>query len=137
MYVYIFETAGEAHFRQMEFETLKSIAQQEEELIVSLGGGAYCQDQIQEFINQDQRAFTVYLKYKPAILAERLEAEKSHRPIIKETENLLDFISQHLVAREPYYSAADLIVEDESDVKKINKQICSFLSYKNQKLSTI
>jgi len=133
----IFEKYGEAHFRKMEKEAIIEIQAHQGLEVVSLGGGSYCQDEILEPINADNFSFTVYLKHEAALLVERLKSEKAHRPIISAEEDLLAFVTKHLEEREPYYSAADLVIIDEIDIDKITNQILAYRSYQNQKLSTI
>lgn len=133
----IFEKQGETHFRKLELAELVKIEESDKNCVVSLGGGAYCQEPIRELINANGSSFTVYLKYDADTLTTRLENEKAHRPIIKNEKNLLSFISKHLEQRNEFYHQAELIIVDETNVDKIISQIRSFKIYANQKLSTI
>jgi len=133
----IFEKFGESHFRKLEYQAVAKLENKEGKQVIALGGGSYCQDEIQALLNSSSTAFTVYLKYSPEFLVERLINEKNHRPIIKAEQDLLGFVKGHLTTREAYYNAADLVLIDETDVNKICDQISSYLQYQDQKLSTI
>ena len=58
-------------------------------------------------------ADTIYLKATPEVLAAHLRIGKGKRPLLegKSPEELEDTIRQMLIAREPYYSQAKLIVD--------------------------
>lgn len=133
----IFEKYGEAHFRQLELKELELIIGSTNKSVVSLGGGSYCQPAVQQLLNNEQHSFTVYLKYEAVFLVKRLEQEKSHRPIIKDEEDLFSFVTKHLDERNKFYENAELIIADETDIDKIIDQILAYRLYLNQKLSTI
>lgn len=133
----IFTKHGEAYFRNQEYLEVQKIIESNEQQIVSLGGGTYCYEETHAIINNQKDAFTVYLQYEPSFLMARLKGEKEHRPIISSQENLEDFIDDHLKTREPFYASANLIISDETDIDKIVDQVISYMSYLNQKLSTI
>ena len=65
-----------------------------------------------EMINQS--GLSIYLKLPAEALVKRLTGGKQHRPLIadKSDSEMLEFISQKLKEREPFYSQAQLIVED-------------------------
>ena len=128
----IFEVYGESRFREIESEELKKLLSIPDKQVVALGGGTYCQPALNSLINNTEDVFTVYLKYAPEMLVERLKTEKDHRPILKEAQDLKSFISKHLVERERFYEKAELVIADETSVEKIKDQIVAYLSYRNQ-----
>ncbi len=133
----IFKIHGEEYFRNLEYLEIQKIINSEEKQIVSLGGGTYCQEKPHNLINENEDSFSVYLKYEPLFLRDRLENEKQHRPIISSKQNLLEFIEQHLDTRKHFYNQAELIISDETDVEKMVNQVISYKAYLDQKLSTI
>ena len=56
---------------------------------------------------------TVYLKATPEILFQHLKMGKNERPLLKNKtdEELLQFITESLASREPYYNKADYIFD--------------------------
>lgn len=104
-----FSSHGEDAFRKMESETLKTLAY-DENTVIATGGGTPCYFDNMEWMNQN--GTTIYIEMSPAALASRLEKGKTKRPLLKgldETE-IIDFISDKLEERNPYYSQASLVI---------------------------
>ena len=104
-----FEVFGENGFRQKESELLKS-THYPQNAIISTGGGLPV-----FFDNLDwmkQHGTVVYLQVPPGIIAVRMENAKTKRPLLqhKTGDELLQFITQKLTEREPFYEQANLIV---------------------------
>ena len=110
----IFKEYGESHFRELERKYLKELLNQPTS-IISLGGGAVCNDAFWEMYNKE--AILVYLKFPVSTLSERLIQSKTKRPIIegKNFEELESFITKHLMERESYYNRADIIADNIMD----------------------
>ncbi len=98
----IFETEGEASFRQMEHQALKDVAEISN-VIVSTGGGTPCFHGNMDLMNKS--GLTIYLKLEPEVLKDRLMPARKSRPLIagKSDSELLDFIRKKLAEREPWY----------------------------------
>ena len=80
-------------------------------MVVSTGGGAPC---YQDNLWHMQRAgTTVYLQLAAEVLATRLREVQAERPLLAGVlpEDLAGHVEAMLVAREPYYSQANLVVE--------------------------
>lgn len=109
----IFSQKGEAAFRKMEREYLKSL-NPESDLVIATGGGAPCFGDNIELMNQ--LGITVYLKMSPVSLAGRLQKARSIRPLIEGLgdEALLEFIHERLKEREPHYKKAKCIMKGEN-----------------------
>lgn len=114
---HIFKEYGESHFRELERIYLKVLLNKPTS-IISLGGGAVCNDAFWEMYNNE--AVLVYLKFPVSTLSERLIQSKTKRPIIegKNFEELESFITQHLSEREPFYNRADIVAENIMDKKE-------------------
>lgn len=117
--VSIFDAMGELGFRQKETELLRkfpeieAIEQKEESqsvvdkgFVLATGGGTPCQYQNMDFMLD--AGLTIWLKMEPKMLADRLKAGKSKRPLIADIadEDLPAFIKENLEMRYPYYSKA-------------------------------
>lgn len=114
----IFATGGEARFRELETEALRSLPE-EGNLIVATGGGAPCYGDNMELMRS--RGKTVYLKMSPLALRDRLLHVRVVRPKIvgKSPEELLDYVTTLLAEREPFYGRASVIVDCDSISSKV------------------
>lgn len=133
----IFETKGEDYFRAQEYETVTKLCSEEKNAVIALGGGAFVQQKINEYLLADKKSIVVYLKFDTKHLISRLETEKEGRPLIAKQKNLDVFIDKHLNERSPWYEKAHLTIINEEDVNIVINQILTYLKYTNQKLSTI
>lgn len=105
-----FTAFGEENFRLKESELLKSTVYPEN-AIVSTGGGLPV-----FFDNLDWmkgHGTVIYLQVPPGIIAARMENAKTERPLLqhKTGEGLLQFITQKLSEREPYYQQAQITAD--------------------------
>ncbi|MFD1629439.1 shikimate kinase [Pseudopedobacter beijingensis] len=101
----IFVQKGENHFREIERDTLQQSAIAED-AIVSTGGGAPCFFDNMEWMNNN--GITIFIDPPEKVLADRLIAAKTERPLIKgkSKEELLEFIKEKLKERRPFYEQA-------------------------------
>lgn len=101
----IFAEKGEEGFRELERNMLHEVAEFEN-VVLSCGGGTPCFFDNMEYMNS--LADTVYLKARPEVLAMHLKMGKVERPLIKgkTEEELLEYITESLAKREPYYTQA-------------------------------
>jgi len=118
----IFTELGEDQFRLLERQCLHEVAEFDQ-VVISTGGGVPCFFDNMEYMNK--QGVTVYLKLSSADLAERLELSHANkRPLLanRKGEELLHFISEELVKREPFYSQAAFSVSGE--IESTVSQIC-------------
>ncbi len=101
----IFAEKGEEGFRTIEHNMLHEVAEFED-VIISCGGGTPCFFDNIDYINAQGQ--TVYLKTEPEVLQQHLMMGKGQRPLIKgkTPDELIDYISEQLALREPYYAKA-------------------------------
>jgi len=106
----IFDTKGEAWFREQETAAIYELLQQDN-LVIATGGGVPCFYKNMDLMNR--HGITVYLRMNPTALFERLKNSKINRPLIngKKPEELMDFINRLLKEREPFYRQAALVVD--------------------------
>jgi len=119
----IFNTFDETVFRNLETKELQKILQ-EDNLVLSCGGGTPCFNNNMEIINQ--QGLSIYLELNEKNLTDRLTKSKTKRPLIAglKSEELITKISELLKARENYYRLAKLkISEININIEEVVKQI--------------
>lgn len=106
----IFARSGEEGFRAMERDFIGRMSDGGD-CVVATGGGAPCFGDNMRRLNE--AGITVYFKMSPEKLASRLKYGKAKRPLIRDLDDgeLLSFIAENLVRREPYYSQARLVID--------------------------
>ena len=118
----LFKEKGETAFREIERKALLEVASFEE-VVISTGGGTPC-----FFDNMDvMNSFgtTIYLKADMEEIAARLKASKNIRPLLmeKKPEELVDFITTHLIERELFYEKAQIVFHTDRLVTREHIQI--------------
>ena len=113
----IFENKGEKKFRIVEKESLMEVCKKDN-LVIATGGGTPCFfDNMQKILDSGK---AIYLKMEIEDLLERLETEKSQRPLIenKSTKELENFIRNKLSEREYFYKKSNYILQGKSICEK-------------------
>lgn len=108
-----FQTYGESEFRKRENEILQNICN-EEDTVISLGGGTPCYGQAIELIKKS--GIVVYIKMSTISIFKRLKDSKNKRPLVYQQtdETLEQFIENALNKRRPIYEQADIIIKGEN-----------------------
>jgi shikimate kinase len=106
----IFQKKGELFFRKKEKEILERVLDSQEDIVLSLGGGTPCYYNNIDLINE--RSVSVYLVANVNTLVKNLLYEREKRPLIAgiKEEELPNFVGQHLMERNHYYSKAKVTV---------------------------
>ena len=106
----IFSEQGEDAFRKIEYNMLHEVAEFED-VIISCGGGTPCFFDNIEYLNQ--QGDVVYLKANPETLCNHLAMAKTERPLLKDKsrEELVDYITEHLEERAPFYEKANHVLD--------------------------
>ncbi len=118
-----FAAHGEAAFRQMESEVLKT-TEYPANAIISTGGGLPCFFDNMDWMNSHGKS--IYVKLSPKTLGDRLENAKTVRPVLqgKKGDELVAFITEKLAEREGFYMRATNIVEGiDMSVEKLEAAI--------------
>ncbi|MHC5202909.1 shikimate kinase [Myroides sp. LJL119] len=121
----IFQEKGEIYFRKLEHITLNNLLEKQTPMIISLGGGTPCYANNHESLQRDD-VCSIYLKASIQTLANRLEKEKEHRPLIyNHNEDTLEtFIAKHLFDRSYFYYQAKKILDiDNKTISQIVQEI--------------
>ena len=106
----IFAKIGEPKFREAEHDVLSELSEMDN-VVIATGGGCPCFFNNMELMNQ--HGLSIYLKGDSKTLASRLKDSHGTRPLIKdktETE-LIQYITDKLHEREPFYSQAKQTVQ--------------------------
>lgn len=125
----IFAYASEEYFRRVERNIIEEIAQVQESLIISTGGGVPTWEDNMERINSIGESF--YLRRTARQIASRLSPHGRYkRPKLRglNDEELVEFMTRNMAEREPYYMQATHVVDcsdksDESLVEYILEKI--------------
>lgn len=114
----IFNKFGETYFRELENKLISELSLKND-IIISLGGGAFCN--AQNIKNLKKSGTTIYLKTSINEILKRLSPEEiEKRPLLKNIDNLKTLIEK----REFYYDQADIIIlTDGKNIKDIAKEI--------------
>ncbi|RRB07179.1 shikimate kinase [Larkinella rosea] len=122
----IFQTDGEAYFREVESRVLHTI-QPGSQLVVATGGGMPCFHGNMEYIKAS--GFSIFLDVAPEQLLERMLRHRlDDRPLFnRQDPTLLENLRQKYADRRFYYTQADLIIPGETVVDELSKQIEKYL----------
>ena len=121
---------GLEEFRKKEKYVVEDLADQIpfEHIIYATGGGYPCWEDNMECLRE--LGTSIYIRWKPEHLAKRLSlTDLSERPVLqgRTEEELLDFITPQLEAREPFYSQAhhilDVTICDEESDERIAEEL--------------
>lgn len=104
---------GIEDFRKKEKYVVEDLAELPiEKVIYATGGGYPCWEDNMECLSE--LGTSIYIKWQPKHLAQRLMlTDLSQRPVLqgRTLEELLQFITPQIQAREPYYAKADYTIE--------------------------
>ena len=126
----IFSEKGEIYFRKLEHKLFLEALNNEEDLIISTGGGTPCYFNNHELLN-DENVVSIYLKASIETLEERLVKEKQKRPLLANLADdaIKEFIAKHLFDRSFYYNQATFkIGVDGKSVDEIATEITELLA---------
>ena len=116
----IFNEKGEKYFRQLE----KNVAIKELQnmnRIISLGGGAFMDTEIREYVLNNCQSF--WLNLSLDTLEERLKKNNSNRPLLDNLK-IKDNLNEILKKRKNFYKLANYKIEcDNKKVQEISKEI--------------
>jgi shikimate kinase len=102
----IFSSHGEPRFRDLESDTIKSLAGKERQ-VVATGGGAVMREENMRAMKNG--GVTVYLKAPMSVIWERIKHSRT-RPLLN-VDNPLEAAAELLRKRIPYYEKADITLD--------------------------
>ncbi|MFT5703445.1 MAG: 3-dehydroquinate synthase [Rickettsiales bacterium] len=123
----IFQGKGEKYFRNLERETVKEILNRDEYIILSLGGGAFMNDEIRSSI--EEKAISVWLYADLETLLHRV-SHKNNRPLLQNVDKRAT-LSDLIIKRYPTYKLANVHTDTgrenyEGVVKNIIKKLVEY-----------
>lgn len=109
----IFAERGEDGFRQIERNMLHEVAEFQDN-VIAVGGGTPCFFDNMDYLNANTE--TVYIKASVNTLIDHIHISNTKRPLLegKSDAELVGFINDALLKREPYYLKANHILHIET-----------------------
>ena len=105
-----FDKYGEDYFRMVETKVLKQITEENDNCIVSCGGGLPCFNNNMDYINT--HGISLYIKVSTEELISRLsKLEIKKRPILID-KDITTFIPKQLKEREYFYNKSKYIYDE-------------------------
>ncbi len=123
----IFSKKGEKYFRQIEKEIIEEIILRDENTVISLGGGAFINDEIRALVKEKSLVIWLFASIEETL---RRVGGKTSRPLLNhgDKRKVLEDLTKK---RYPIYMQADLKFETTSEnheslinkiIKKINHE---------------
>lgn len=103
----IFGNRGELYFRKREHQYLAEVLGQQDDFVLSVGGGTPCYGtNLEVILSSTDKVF--YLNVPISKLVERLSKQKGQRPLIRHIsdDELPEFVGKHLFERSAFYNQA-------------------------------
>jgi shikimate kinase len=126
----IFATKGEIYFRKLEHELFAEVLKNENDNIISTGGGTPCYYNNHKLLKSES-VVSFYLNASVENLYQRLNYEKQKRPLLSNLDNneIKEFIAKHIFDRSFYYNQASFkILVDGKSVEDIVMEITTLLA---------
>lgn len=123
----LFTQFGENAFRQMEHDTLQELINNQNNFVLSTGGGTPCFFSSIELMKNKGKV--IYLKASNQTLLNRLLLASDSRPLLAglNEEEMLHFIDMKLNERNSFYSQADIIVDANKGPNEVAESIFSHI----------
>ena len=99
----IFDLAGEAKFRDMEFRAIQNQLQQPPHVLAT-GGGSFCEPKTARLLREN--AIVIWLQASPETLIKRI-GDTISRPLLQ-SGSPLEILQQLQTSRAPFYSKAHI-----------------------------
>ena len=121
----IFAQKGEKYFRDVEKKIIQEIISRDEEIVLSLGGGAFIDDENRKIIKE--KCLTIWLYATIDTILQRV-GNKNNRPLLKQ-KNRREVLRELAEKRYPLYAEADCKFDTSNEnhenliakiIKKIN-----------------
>ncbi len=123
----IFKNYGEKYFREVEKNVIKEIIMRDEKIILSLGGGAFINEEIRRILKE--KSTIVWLYTSIDNILHRI-SHKNNRPLLNNV-NKRKVLEDLAIKRYPIYREADFSFDtgDDSQENLVNKIVKKINSY--------
>jgi len=122
----IFQSKGEAYFRELEKKAVINISQQSGK-IIACGGGVVISDE--NVRNLKKSGLIICLKATPEVILERTK-NYTHRPLLN-VDDPAKKVEELIAAREKFYAKADFFVDTSKLTKEeVLKQLMEYIKGK-------
>ena len=120
-----FSERGEKQFRDMEAAYLRE-TELLRNIVIATGGGTPCFYGNLDWMNDN--GLTIFLSVPPQIIAQRLEREYVHRPLLKgkSEKEFAQFIEEKLESRMAFYESAQFVCHAHNNAEDI---VCGIAEY--------
>ncbi|MFW6035238.1 MAG: shikimate kinase [Halothermotrichaceae bacterium] len=121
----IFEIKGETHFRKIESEVTAKIVHNNDNIVLSTGGGVVLSADNRKLLKSKTRTFL--LKTSAEVIYERIKNDATERPLLN-CDNPLEKIKKMLKSRAQYYNVFEpRINTDNKSINNIVEEITCIL----------
>jgi len=103
----IFADEGEKYFRDLEKKAIKDIIARDEAMVLSLGGGAFMDEEVQKILQE--KAIIIWLNASIDVILHRL-GNKTNRPLLNNA-NKRQVLEDLARQRFPFYKMADIEID--------------------------
>jgi shikimate kinase len=127
----IFTQNGEKYFREVEKKVIHEIMLRDEEIVLSLGGGAFMDEDTRKILQK--KTITLWFYSEIDNILQRIK-NKNNRPLLNE-KNKRNILEELAKKRYPFYAKADLKFDttNEDQETLIQRMIKKINSLKNGK----
>lgn len=113
----IFTENGEEYFRKIEKNIIKNLVNRKENIIISLGGGAFIDEDTRKILHQN--SIIIWLDADIDSILTRIK-NSNHRPSLAKSKNKRKFLLELIAKRQEFYEEADIKINTNIDnCKKI------------------
>jgi len=122
----MFNLYGEDYFRKKETEALHQL-KDKKQVVIATGGGCAASGDNMQWMNE--HGTTIYLRCHPGVLFHRIAPEKSKRPLLAKQDDvdIMEFISESLKKRLPFYIQARHTINGDSRVEDIVRTLLTIV----------
>ncbi len=111
----IFAIHGESIFRDLEQRVIHRLLEENKQLVLATGGGAWMQPALREEIND--KALSVWLRAELPVLLDRV-SRRNHRPLLEQGDKKA-ILQKLMDERYPIYAKAKLVVDSDDGVHEL------------------